>query len=282
MEPDNKIVTAGERTDAVRQDRLWFLESMDQISRDPLELVRQAMSEHQYPDGFVLMLGTLFAPTQDRDTPGRGFTHKVGDVVKVSTPKLGCLENRVTYSKDAREWTFGIADLMQNLADRGLLKPRARRNVLARPRMTCTTESSIRFAISRSWNSAPSAMSPSLAWTCALSMICGSWQTLPLVMTRGRSISRVSNKCSGVYGSIKPTELRPGAMPSGNFSAPSAESNTIGDSGLSNKFSSAGLTLQYLRIISRSLAISANGLPYLCLRCRRRWTASALVASQAR
>jgi len=98
--------------------------SMDQISRDPLELIRQAMSEHHYPDGFVLMLGTLFAPTQDRDTPGRGFTHKVGDVVKVSTPKLGCLENRVTYSKDAREWTFGIADLMQNLADRGLLKPR--------------------------------------------------------------------------------------------------------------------------------------------------------------
>ncbi len=98
--------------------------SMDQISRDPLDLVAQAMSEHHYPDGFVLMLGTLFAPTQDRDTPGRGFTHKVGDVVKVATPKLGCLENRVTYSRDAREWTFGIADLMQNLADRGLLKPR--------------------------------------------------------------------------------------------------------------------------------------------------------------
>ncbi len=98
--------------------------SMDQISRDPLDLIAQAMSEHHYPDGFVLMLGTLFAPTQDRDTPGRGFTHKVGDVVKVSSDKLGCLENRVTYSKDARAWTFGIADLMQNLADRGLLKAR--------------------------------------------------------------------------------------------------------------------------------------------------------------
>ncbi|MGZ3297393.1 MAG: fumarylacetoacetate hydrolase family protein [Asticcacaulis sp.] len=98
--------------------------SMDQISRDPLDLVSQAMSEHHYPDGFVLMLGTLFAPTQDRDVPGRGFTHKVGDVVKVSSPKLGCLENRVTTSKDARRWEFGIADLMQNLADRGLLKPR--------------------------------------------------------------------------------------------------------------------------------------------------------------
>ena len=98
--------------------------SMDQISRDPLDLIAQAMSEHHYPDGFVLMLGTLFAPTQDRDTPGRGFTHKVGDIVKVSSNKLGCLENRVTYSRDARAWTFGIADLMQNLADRGLLKPR--------------------------------------------------------------------------------------------------------------------------------------------------------------
>jgi fumarylacetoacetate (FAA) hydrolase family protein len=98
--------------------------TMSEISRDPLELIRQAMSEHHYPDGFVLMLGTLFAPTQDRDVPGRGFTHKVGDVVKVSSPKLGCLENRVTFSKDARHWTFGIADLMQNLADRGLLKPR--------------------------------------------------------------------------------------------------------------------------------------------------------------
>ena len=95
--------------------------TMADISRDPLDLIAQAMSEHHYPDGFVLMLGTLFAPTQDRDTPGRGFTHKVGDVVKVSSPKLGCLENRVTTSKDARHWTFGISDLMQNLADRGLL-----------------------------------------------------------------------------------------------------------------------------------------------------------------
>jgi fumarylacetoacetate (FAA) hydrolase family protein len=98
--------------------------TMSEISRDPLDLVAQAMSEHHYPDGFVLMLGTLFAPTQDRDTPGRGFTHKVGDVVKVSTPKLGMLENRVTTSKDARHWNFGISDLMQNLADRGLLKAR--------------------------------------------------------------------------------------------------------------------------------------------------------------
>ncbi len=99
--------------------------TMSEISRDPLDLIEQAMSEHHYPDGFVLMLGTLFAPTQDRDVPGRGFTHKVGDVVKVSSPRLGCLENRVTFSKDAREWTFGIADLMLNLAGRGLLKDKA-------------------------------------------------------------------------------------------------------------------------------------------------------------
>ncbi len=103
--------------------------TMSEISRDPLELIRQAMSEHHYPDGFVLMLGTLFAPTQDRDVAGRGFTHKIGDVVKVSSPKLGCLENRVTTSKDARHWDFGIADLMQNLADRGLLKARNSANL---------------------------------------------------------------------------------------------------------------------------------------------------------
>ncbi|MBW8734365.1 MAG: fumarylacetoacetate hydrolase family protein [Asticcacaulis sp.] len=105
--------------------------TMSEISRDPLDLISQAMSEHHYPDGFVLMLGTLFAPTQDRDVPGRGFTHKVGDVVKVSTPKLGCLENRVTTSKDARHWNFGIADLMQNLAERGLLTAKAPQKALA-------------------------------------------------------------------------------------------------------------------------------------------------------
>ena len=95
--------------------------SMDQISRDPEELVRQAMSEHQYPDGFVLFLGTLFAPVQDRDVPGRGFTHKVGDTVTISSPKLGRLVNRVTTSKVAPPWTTGIAGLMRNLAGRGLL-----------------------------------------------------------------------------------------------------------------------------------------------------------------
>ncbi len=102
--------------------RLSGLSSMAQISRDPLELIRQTLSEHQYPDGFVLFLGTLFAPTQDRDLPGQGFTHKVGDRVRVSSPGLGVLENTVVTSKAAAPWRFGIAALMTNLAGRGLLR----------------------------------------------------------------------------------------------------------------------------------------------------------------
>jgi fumarylacetoacetate (FAA) hydrolase family protein len=94
---------------------------MSEISRDPEELVRQAMSEHHYPDGFVLFLGTLFAPTDDRDEPGRGFTHKIGDEVRISTPKLGTLANVVTTSRDAPAWQFGTRALMRNLAARGLL-----------------------------------------------------------------------------------------------------------------------------------------------------------------
>jgi fumarylacetoacetate (FAA) hydrolase family protein len=105
--------------------RLEGRSKMSEISRDPLDLVKQAMSEHQYPDGFALFLGTLFAPTQDRDMPGRGFTHKVGDIVRVSTPRLGVLENRVVTSKDAAPWIFGVGALMGNLARRGLL-PAAR------------------------------------------------------------------------------------------------------------------------------------------------------------
>lgn len=95
--------------------------SMNQISRDPLDLVRQTLSEHQYPDGFLLFLGTLFAPTQDRDAPGAGFTHKIGDVVTIANPRLGKLINRVTTSKAAPPWTLGISALMRNLASRGLI-----------------------------------------------------------------------------------------------------------------------------------------------------------------
>ncbi|WP_313808597.1 fumarylacetoacetate hydrolase family protein [Sphingobium sp.] len=101
--------------------RLEGVSSMNQISRDPLELVRQTLSEHHYPDGFALMLGTLFAPVQDRDEPGHGFTHKAGDRVVISTPRLGRLINRVVTSKDAAPWHFGLTALIINLAGRGLL-----------------------------------------------------------------------------------------------------------------------------------------------------------------
>jgi fumarylacetoacetate (FAA) hydrolase family protein len=94
---------------------------MAEISRDPQNLLDQAMSEHQYPDGFCLFLGTLFAPVQDRDHPGRGFTHKMGDVVRIHAPRIGTLVNRVTTSKAAPPWSFGVRDLMRNLAGRGLL-----------------------------------------------------------------------------------------------------------------------------------------------------------------
>lgn len=94
---------------------------MGQISRDPLDLAAQARSEHHYPDGYALYLGTLFAPTQDRDVPGGGFTHKAGDRVTISAARLGALENIVTTSRDAPPWTMGIAALFRNLASRGLI-----------------------------------------------------------------------------------------------------------------------------------------------------------------
>lgn len=96
--------------------------SMREISRDPEDLVRQTLGRHhQYPDGLVLFLGTLFAPTQDRDVPGEGFTHKVGDVVTISSPGLGRLANTVRLSTECPEWTFGARALMANLAARNLL-----------------------------------------------------------------------------------------------------------------------------------------------------------------
>ncbi|MGI4799138.1 MAG: fumarylacetoacetate hydrolase family protein [Janthinobacterium lividum] len=96
--------------------------SMREISRDPLDLVQHAMGRHhQYPDGMMLFLGTLFAPTQDRDVPGQGFTHKPGDEVSIEAPELGRLVNTVTFADEAPEWVFGIAALMRNLAARGLI-----------------------------------------------------------------------------------------------------------------------------------------------------------------
>ncbi|WP_137700685.1 fumarylacetoacetate hydrolase family protein [Marimonas lutisalis] len=96
--------------------------SMTKISRRPADIVAQTIGRHhQYPDGFMLFLGTLFAPVQDRDAPGQGFTHKTGDVVTITEPRLGELRNTVKLSTDCPEWTFGTAALMRNLAGRGLL-----------------------------------------------------------------------------------------------------------------------------------------------------------------
>jgi fumarylacetoacetate (FAA) hydrolase family protein len=96
--------------------------SMSQISRDPADLVAQTIGRHhQYPDGLMLFLGTLFAPTEDRDVPGEGFTHKIGDMVEIASSGLGALRNRVTLSTQAPEWTFGTAALMRNLAVRNLI-----------------------------------------------------------------------------------------------------------------------------------------------------------------
>jgi fumarylacetoacetate (FAA) hydrolase family protein len=96
--------------------------SMRRISRDPEDLVGQTIgATHRYPDGFVLFLGTMFAPTQDRDGSGGGFTHKPGDIVAISSERLGTLVNRVTTCDQAPPWQFGARALMANLARRGLI-----------------------------------------------------------------------------------------------------------------------------------------------------------------
>lgn len=96
--------------------------SMAQISRDPVDLAAQMMGpHHQYPDGAMLFLGTMFAPVKDRDAVGVGFTHKYGDIVRISAPKLGALVNRMKRTDQCPPWTFGCSHLMRNLAKRGLL-----------------------------------------------------------------------------------------------------------------------------------------------------------------
>src|SRR3546814_12715586 len=97
---------------------------MAEISRDPADLVRQTMSEHHFPDGFALFCGTLFAPTQDRGQPGKGFTHKVGDRVSISAPRLGRLTNGVTTSRDAPPWEIGIAAFIRNQLGRAPCRER--------------------------------------------------------------------------------------------------------------------------------------------------------------
>jgi fumarylacetoacetate (FAA) hydrolase family protein len=96
--------------------------SISRISRDPSDLVAQTIGPvHQYPDGFALFLGTMFAPVKDRDTPGQGFTHKRDDIVTIAAPELGKLVNRMRASDDCEPWTFGVGALMKNLAKRKLL-----------------------------------------------------------------------------------------------------------------------------------------------------------------
>jgi fumarylacetoacetate (FAA) hydrolase family protein len=95
---------------------------MREISRDPLDLVGQTCgAHHQYPDGFMLFLGTMFSPIKDRDAPGKGFTHHAGDRVSISTPSLGTLVNTVQRSDAIEPWTFGVRALYRNLAQRGLI-----------------------------------------------------------------------------------------------------------------------------------------------------------------
>ncbi len=96
--------------------------NMAQISRTPESLVAATVgSHHQYPDGLVLYLGTMFAPVRDRDGAGKGFTHKIGDVVSISTPSLGTLTNVVNLSTKCPPWTYGASHLMRDLARADLL-----------------------------------------------------------------------------------------------------------------------------------------------------------------
>jgi fumarylacetoacetate (FAA) hydrolase family protein len=111
------------RVDGPDQFVLDASSNMAKISRDVTDLVKQTISRnHQYPDGFMLFCGTMFAPVKDRDGKGQGFTHKVGDLVTIATPKLGALTNRVKHCGDVAPWTFGTGALMANLAQRGLLR----------------------------------------------------------------------------------------------------------------------------------------------------------------
>jgi fumarylacetoacetate (FAA) hydrolase family protein len=104
--------------------RLTGASSIARISRDPADLVAQMVNQHNcYPDGAVLFLGTMFAPVEDRDAPGKGFTHKTGDVVTIAAPKLGRLVNLMMPTDRCEPWRFGTGALMRNLAERGLLRP---------------------------------------------------------------------------------------------------------------------------------------------------------------
>lgn len=119
---DVRNCTVNLRVDGPDGFELLGSSSMAQISRDPLDLVAQAMGAyHQYPDGMMLFLGTLYAPTQDRAQQGSGFTHKLGDVVRISSGQLGSLVNEVNACDRIAPWTYGLRELFANLSARGIL-----------------------------------------------------------------------------------------------------------------------------------------------------------------
>jgi fumarylacetoacetate (FAA) hydrolase family protein len=119
---DVRDTTVTLRVDGAEGFVLEGSSSIAKISRDPADLVAQMVNaHHRFPDGAVLFLGTMFAPVQDRDAPGQGFTHKYGDVVTVAAPKLGRLVNRMMRTDACEGWEFGVGALMRNLAGRGLL-----------------------------------------------------------------------------------------------------------------------------------------------------------------
>jgi fumarylacetoacetate (FAA) hydrolase family protein len=102
--------------------RLEGSSSMAKISRDPADLAGQLLNAHHaFPDGAVLYLGTMFAPIEDRDAPGKGFTHKTGDIVTIACPLLGRLVNRIRPTDQCERWSFGAGALMRNLAARELI-----------------------------------------------------------------------------------------------------------------------------------------------------------------
>jgi fumarylacetoacetate (FAA) hydrolase family protein len=120
---DIRRTTVSLSVEGTDEFRLEGASSIAMISRDPDDLVAQMVNEHhRYPDGAVLFLGTMFAPVEDRDAPGKGFTHKTGDIVTIAAPKLGRLVNRMMPTDQCEAWRFGVGALMRNLAGRGLLK----------------------------------------------------------------------------------------------------------------------------------------------------------------
>jgi fumarylacetoacetate (FAA) hydrolase family protein len=95
---------------------------MREISRDVVALAEYTVGNaHQYPDGIVLYTGTLFSPTHDRGGAGMGFTHHLRDVVRISSPKLGTLVNRVNHSEKTQRWEYGLRSFIANLRDRGVI-----------------------------------------------------------------------------------------------------------------------------------------------------------------